>query len=161
MNASSSSLGCVVENVPVTSVVALVERLTDLIASMTGGVDGVLVTVTLTPADVVWLPAASRARADSVCVPLATLVEFQAIWYGEVVASEPAAAPSTRNWTPTTPTLSLAFADTVTAVPLTLAPAAGAVIDTVGAVTSFDTVTLTGADVVRLPAPSRARAASV
>src|SRR5262245_44621306 len=62
------------------------------------------------------------------------------------------------NWTPTTPTLSLADAETVTDAPETVAPAAGAVIETVGAVRSLFTVTLTAADVVVLPAPSRATA---
>ena len=34
-------------------------------------------TVTVTAADVVWLPAASRAIAVKVCEPLAALVVFQ------------------------------------------------------------------------------------
>ena len=51
------------------------------------------------------------------------------------MSSAPSAAPSSRNCTPTTPTLSLAVAETVT-VPETVAPLAGAVIDTVGGVTS-------------------------
>src|SRR5262249_53360967 len=156
MNASSSSFACVVENALTTRVVALVERFTDFWASTTGGVDATLVTVTVTAADVVWLPAASRARADSVWLPFVVPVEFHAIWYGAVVTSVPTAAPSSRNCTPAMPTLSLAFADTVTAVPLTVEPSAGAVIATVGAVTSLLTVTVTGADVVWLPAPSRA-----
>jgi len=36
-------------------------------------------TVTATAAEVVALPAASRARAVKVCVPLATVVVFQAV----------------------------------------------------------------------------------
>jgi hypothetical protein len=60
--------------------------------------------------------------------------------------------------------LSLAAADTLT-IPETVAPSAGAVIDTVGAVVSVGsvvpTVTLTVALVVRLPAASRARADNV
>src|SRR5262252_1079602 len=52
MNASSSSLAEVVENAPLTSVVALVDRFTDFTASIAGGVDGVFETVTVTPADV-------------------------------------------------------------------------------------------------------------
>ena len=79
MNASSNSLADVVEKAPETRVVALVDRFTDLTASMTGGPVATFDTVTETAVDVVWLPAASRARADSVCAPLATLVEFQAI----------------------------------------------------------------------------------
>jgi len=35
-------------------------------------------TVTVTAADVVWLPAASRALAVRECEPLATVVVFQA-----------------------------------------------------------------------------------
>src|SRR3954471_19332818 len=132
MNATSSSLVFVVENVAVTSVVALFDRFTDFTASMTGGPVATFDTVTVTAADVVWFPAASRARADSVWLPLATLDEFQAIWYGVVVTSAPAAAPSTRNWTPTTATLALAFAETVT-LPVAVEPSAGAVIATVGA----------------------------
>src|SRR5947207_900765 len=96
--------------------------------------------------------------------------------YGAVRSSAPRFAPSSLNWTPTTPTLSLAFADTVT-VPVTDAPAAGAVIATVGGVrssvvnvqspeiaggvASLLTVTVTAADVVALPDVSRATAVSV
>src|SRR5262245_53076406 len=100
---------------------------------------------------------ASRARAASVCVVLVVVVEFQVIVYGGVITSEPSDAPSSRNCTPTTPMLSDAFADTVTADPETVAPFAGAVIETVGNVVSaLFTVTLTGSDVLALPAPSRA-----
>src|SRR5207245_9850135 len=123
MNANSSSLAAVVENAPDTSVVALLDRLTDLMASMTGGVEATFETVTVTAAEVVWLPAASRARAASVCEPFDAAVEFQAaIVYGALVTSVPSAAPSSRNCTPTTATLSEAVADAVTAVPLTVAP---------------------------------------
>jgi len=38
-----------------------------------------LFTVTDTAVDVVWLPAASRATAVSVCVPVATVVVFRDI----------------------------------------------------------------------------------
>src|SRR5207237_7141356 len=160
MNASRSSLADVVENAPDTRVVALVDRFTGLIASITGGPLATFETVTAAEEDVVWLPAASRARAESVCAPFATLVEFHAIVYGAIVTSAPTAAPSSRNCTPATATLSLALADTVTADPLTVAPSAGAVIDTVGAVRSLFTVTLTD-DAAVLPAPSRALAFSV
>ena len=47
----------------------------------------------------------------------------------------PVSAPSTKSSTRVTPTLSLAFAATVT-VPLTVAPLAGEVIDVVGGVVS-------------------------
>ena len=92
-------------------------------------------TVIVTPAEVVWLPAASRARAVSVCVPFVAAVVSQAKLYGAAVSSAPRFAPSRRNCTPATPTLSEALADTVT-VPVTVAPSAGAVTPTVGAVVS-------------------------
>src|SRR5262245_37554199 len=104
---------------------------------------------------------ASRARAASVWVVFVAVVEFHAIVYGAVVTSAPSAAPSSRNCTPTTPMLSDALADTVTADPDTVAPFAGAVIDTVGGVVSaLLTVTLTAVAVAVLPAASRATAVS-
>ena len=84
---------------------------------------------------------------------------FHVSVYGLAVISAPRFAPSTLNWTPTTATLSEALADTGT-LPATVDPAAGAVIDTVGAVVSLFTVTLTAADVVVLPDESRAMAVS-
>jgi hypothetical protein len=68
--------------------------------------------------------------------------------------------PSTWNCTLATPTLSAAFAKTLTG-PETLAPAAGALIDTVGGVVSVGvllTVTVTAALVALFPAPSFAMA---
>jgi hypothetical protein len=50
-------------------------------------------------------------------------------------------APSTLNWTPTTPTLSEALAATLI-VPVTAAPFAGAVIEIVGGVVSTLPVTM-------------------
>ena len=65
------------------------------------------------------------------------------------------------NCTPTTPTLSEAVAVRVT-VPDTVAPLAGAVKLTVGAVVSgLSTVTVTVVEVVMLPAASRATAVSL
>ena len=126
-----------------------------------GGVVSAFDTVTLTGDEVVRFPAASLATAVSVCEPFPTLVVFQEIEYGDVVSSEPRLAPSTRNWTPTTPTLSEAEALTVVD-PDTVAPDAGAVMLTDGGVVSaFETVTLTGDEVVRLPAASRAVAVRV
>jgi hypothetical protein len=117
-------------------------------------------TVTEMEADVVVLPAASRALALRVwLLPLAAVVVSQATEYGAVVSSTPKGSPSSRNWTPATPTLSEAAAVTATA-PLTVDPEAGEVIATVGGVWS-ETVTLTGAEVVALPAASRATAVSV
>src|SRR5689334_22595795 len=77
--------------------------------------DVVLLTVTVMAEDVVRLPARSRAIALRVCGPLAAVVEFQARLKGAEVTSLPTLLPSRRNWTPTTPTLSDAFAETVTA----------------------------------------------
>src|SRR5207248_7130122 len=59
-----------------------------------GGV-GVLETVTVSVADVVLLPAASRALAAKVCVPLARVVVFQLTENGAEVSSAPNTAPST------------------------------------------------------------------
>ena len=73
-------------------------------------------------------------------------------------AGRSSAAPSSRNWTPATPTLSVALALTLT-VPDTVAPAAGAVMATVGAVVSV-MVMLTGADVAVAPRLSVATAVS-
>ena len=67
--------------------------------------------------------------------------------------------PSSLNWTPTTPTLSVAVAATVN-VPARLDPASGAVIETEGAMPST-TVTFTPAEVLILPAASRATAVRV
>ncbi len=54
-------------------------------------------TLTLIVEDVVVFPAASRARAESVCVPLAVLPVFQEILNGEEVSSLPKFVPSSRN----------------------------------------------------------------
>src|SRR2546426_300032 len=93
-------------------------------------------TVTVTGVAVVVLPAASRATAVSVWEALLAVVVSHAIEYGAAVPSTPTFAPSRRNWTPTTPTLSDALALTVV-MPLTVAPPAGAVTLTVGAVVSL------------------------
>src|ERR1700730_10366893 len=96
------------------------------------GTEGAVVsgTVTVTPADVVLFPAASRATAESVCVPGAAVVVFHAVVYGGAVSSAPRFVSSRRTCTPATPTLSAAVAETVT-VPET-GPAGGAVSATVG-----------------------------
>src|SRR5205823_1235260 len=123
-----------------------------------------LETVTVTAADVCVLPAASRATAVSVCVPFAAVVVSHESEYGAVMSSAPRFAPSSLNCTPTTPTLSLVVAVTVAAVPDTVAPFVGAVIETTGGVVSgtvLETVTVTVADVAVLPAASRATAVNV
>ena len=75
------------------------------------------------------------------------------------MSSAPRTLPSSLNWTPTTPTSSEASADTGI-VPLTDAELSGLVMATVGEATSWTlfTVTWMGAEVVALPAASRARA---
>src|SRR5881409_4292713 len=121
---------------------------------------GALSTVTLTALAGAVLPAASRAMAVKLWEPLATRVVFHEREYGAANTSAPRFAPSSLNCTPTTPTLSVALAETVV-VPATVEPAAGAVIDTVGGVVSLKTVTLTAAAVAVLPAASRATAVRV
>ena len=76
------------------------------------------------------------------------------------MSSAPTATPSMRKRTPTTPTSSSAVAVSVV-VPTIVAPAAGAVTATVGAVTSLSTVIATPAETTLLPAASRAIAVTV
>src|SRR5438309_12105376 len=73
------------------------------VANDVGGVVS-LATVTLMIAAVAVFPAASRATAVMVCAALATVVVFQEMEYGPAKASAPRLAPSSLNWTPTTPT---------------------------------------------------------
>src|SRR5881296_138461 len=117
---------------------------------------GALSTVTLTALAGAVLPAASRATAVTECAPFAAVEVIQARVYGAAVTSAPRFAPSSLNCTPTTATLSVALAETVI-VPATVAPAAGAVIATVGGVVSGGAavVNVTSADVARFPAASR------
>jgi len=75
---------------------------------------------------------------------------------GLAVSSAPRALPSRKNCTPTTPTLSLAVAET-TVEPETVAPLAGDVKETMGAVVSaLLTDTVKALVVVEFPAASRA-----
>src|SRR5262245_13764031 len=101
----------------------------------TSPVETVLLMVTGTPADVVALPAASRARAVKVYDPFGVPVEFHDNEYGAVVSSGPIGDPFSRNCTPTTPTSSVASAVRLT-TPETVVPAVGAVMFTVGATLS-------------------------
>ena len=94
-----------------------------------------LSTVTVTAA-VAVLPAASRATAVSEWLAFVLVVVFHEIAYGFVVSSAPRLTPSSLNCTPATPTLSDADAETVTVVPETVAPLAGAVNETAGSVVS-------------------------
>src|SRR2546427_1509436 len=116
---------------------------------------GALSTVTLTALGGVVLPAASRATAVRLWEPPATRVVFHKRAYGAAVTSAPRFAPSSLNCTPTTPTLSVALAETVI-VPATVAPAAGAVSETVGGVVSGGArvVKVTSPETARLPTPS-------
>ena len=108
---------------------------------MTDPDGGWLSTTTLIVADVVWLPAPSRACADSTCAPLLAVVVFQTVENGDAVSSAPRLAPSRRNCTPETLTLSDAVALTVTDAPPTAALFAGALTETVGGVVSAVAVT--------------------
>src|SRR5689334_4868394 len=92
---------------------------------------------TTTVIDVVAVfPAASRARAANTCEAFDAVVVFHVRPYGAVTSSAPRFAPSSRNCTPITPTLSAAFAETLTAAPVTIAPSDGAVKAMVGGITS-------------------------
>src|SRR3954470_19309438 len=101
-----------------------------------GAVVSALLTVTVTVAAVVVFPAASRATAVNVWVPLVALVVSQVLVYGAAASSEPQFTPSNLNCTPATPMLSDAVAEMVTAGPDMVAPFAGAVSETVGGVVS-------------------------
>jgi hypothetical protein len=96
----------------------------------------VFCTFTVIVVELPTLPAASRAVARIVCVPFATVAEFQFELYGAVESFEKAVEePSRKYETLVTPTLSLADAEIVT-VPDTVALFVGAVIDTWGGVVS-------------------------
>src|SRR5262249_57145350 len=100
-----------------------------------GGGGGVLFDPVTVTAEVLRLPATSRATAVKVCAPLLAAAVFHETEYGALASSAPRAAPSSRNCTPVTPTLSEALAATVT-VPDTVAPFDGAVRLTAGGVVS-------------------------
>jgi len=126
-----------------------------------GGAVLVLFTVTDTPALVVFVPAVSVAIAVNVCFALLSVVVLSDSEYGDVVSAAPEFAPSIWNCTLAIPMLEDALAVTVI-VPLTVAPLAGAVMETVGgAVLVLFTVTDTPALVVFVPAVSVATAVNV
>ena len=95
----------------------------------------VFATVTFTGVDTVVLLSVSRARAASTCAPFGVARVSQLAAYGATVSSGPCGLPSTKNWTPATPTSSLASAWSVRA-PETTSPSAGEVTETLGAVES-------------------------
>ena len=97
-------------------------------------VDGAFETVTVRAVEVARLPAVSLATATSVCEPFVAFAVFHVAEYGAVVSSGPIGLLSNLNWTPATPAVSEAAAETAI-VPET-APAAGAVRETVGRVLS-------------------------
>src|SRR5207245_9838417 len=82
-------------------------------------------TVTVTEEEVPVLLAASRATALRVWLRGAAVVVSHVTEYGDVVSSASRLPPSSWNWTPATPTLSEAVAETVM-VPVTVAPEVGA-----------------------------------
>src|ERR1043165_6733390 len=92
-------------------------------------------TVTATEALVLTLPAKSVALACRVWFPATAVAVSHATLNGALLTGEPSAAPSSRNCTDETPTLSVAFAETDT-VFVTVAPLAGEVILTDGGVVS-------------------------
>src|SRR5439155_909059 len=128
------------------------------VAAEEGG--GPFATITVTAAENDVLPAASRARAVSVCESPVEVVVSHRTAYGGARSSLPSATPSRKNCTPATPTLSEASAATVT-VPLAVAPEAGDVMLTSGGVVSLNTVTVTGSDAHSIPSMSRATAVNV
>src|SRR5262245_50033734 len=99
-------------------------------------------TVTPIAPEVVRFPAPSRVTAVSVCAPFGTLVVSHMTEYGAVRSSAPRFAPSSMNWTPTTPTLSDANADTVTREDGD-EPCGGVMMETVGEVVSAPLLTAT------------------
>src|SRR5256885_1446843 len=129
-----------------------------------GGGGGAFATITVTGAEVVRLPAASRATALIVCEPLLAAAVFQVTEYGAGVSSAPKLTPPVLNCTRATPTLSEAVAFSVTvsdygsAFHGDLLSSPGRLSSGGGGGGAFATVTVTGAEVVRLPAASRATA---
>ena len=78
MNASNSSFALVVENVLDAIAGIGLPTVPDPVASIASTPGGGAATVIVTAVDVVCLPDASRARADSVCDPSATAVASHA-----------------------------------------------------------------------------------
>src|SRR5207248_3290088 len=88
---------------------------------------------------------AASLTVTQLFVPLVAVVLSQETVYGLAVSSAARLAPSSRNCTPATPTLSEASAVTFT-VPLTVALLAGAVMLTVGAMVSAVAIALASLD---------------
>src|SRR5436305_6271012 len=94
-----------------------------------------LLTVTCTAVVVVVFATSSLITAVRVWAPSAVTVVSQLTVYGGAVTGAPRSAPSSLNWTLSTLTLSVAFAETAV-VAETVAPSAGAVIEPDGFVMS-------------------------
>src|SRR5439155_21260414 len=92
-------------------------------------------TVTVTVVAGVVLPSTSRATAVTEWLPLVSAPVFQKISYGAATSSTPKLLPSSLNCTPAMPPASVAFA-VIFSVPVTTAPADGAVMVTTGGVVS-------------------------
>ena len=100
-----------------------------------------LFTETAITVEVVLFPEVSVARAANVWEPFATSVVLSQLnWYGAAVMGVPRLAPSSRNCTLETATLSAALAVTRTLVPNTVLPPSGAVSETVGGTLSGGTM---------------------
>ena len=138
-----------------------VAPLAGAVIATVGSVVSTLLTVTVTPVAVVVLPAASRATAVSVWLPLVAVVVFQRRRRARRVLGAQVRAVQLE--------LHAGDADVVRGGgrhrhrrPETVAPSAGAVIETVGGdAVRIVTVTVTLVEVVVLPAASRATAVSV
>ncbi len=87
--------------------------------ALTAGI--ALFTLTVTVVEVAVLPIASLATAVKAWLAFETEAVSQVIPYGLEVSSAPRLVPSNLNWTPTTPTLSVAVADNDTPAPETVA----------------------------------------
>src|SRR5436853_93929 len=104
----------------------MVETMAPVAGAVTLTAGGAVSTVTLTAAEVVVWPAVPRAIAVKALLHVLAVAGFHAIEYGAAVSSAARLAPSRRNCTPATPTLSDALAVTVVTAE-TMAPVAGAV----------------------------------
>src|SRR2546422_882933 len=92
---------------PMVAVAADPWTVTPAFGTVDGALRGIVLalgTVTLTGADTAELPAASRATAVRVWAPGMAVAVFHETEYGEPMRSAPRLAPSSLNWTPTTPT---------------------------------------------------------
>src|SRR5437588_234626 len=101
--------------------------------------------------------------AVSVCEAFDAVVVFHETEYGEDVASALRFAPSSWNWSPSTPLFPAAVART-TLMAKTAVPVMRLILPPPGHFAAIDVllvVTVTAVDVVRFPAASRAMAVSV